>query len=128
MDAEALGSGIVAYQRQARFAGTTEMAFLGAPECDVSFLKVGDEILQSDIPCPEGALSYDDIYTEYERVSGRTLRHIPYFELFTAFRSAIISILAMKHFPPEVLDRFLPALRRSVALCVERARRMGIAC
>jgi aminoglycoside phosphotransferase (APT) family kinase protein len=105
-----------------------EMAFLGAPECDLSFLRVGDQILQGDIPCPEGALSYDEIYAEYERASGRTLRHLPYFELFTAFRSAIISILAMKHFPPEVLEQFLPALKRSVALCMERARRLGVAC
>jgi len=99
-----------------------EMAFLGPPECDVSFLRVGDEILQDDVPCPEGALTYDEIYAEYERISGRTLRHMPYFELFTAFRSAIISILAMKHFPAEVLEQFLPVLERSVMLCVERAR------
>lgn len=103
-----------------------EMAFLGTPECDLAFLKLGDDILQSDVPWPVGFLSYDDMRAEYERFSGRTLRHMDYFELFTAYRMAVINILAMQHFPPEVLAAFLPVLERGPKRCLERAEAMNI--
>lgn len=103
-----------------------EMAFLGAPECDLSFLKMGDAIIQHDTPWPEGALSYDEMRAEYERISGRTLRHMDYFELFSAYRMAVLNVLAMKHFPAEVLEAFLPVLQRGPAICLARAREMGV--
>jgi hypothetical protein len=49
-----------------------------------------------------------------------------YFELFTALRLAVINVLAMQHFPPEVLAAYLPILQRGPQLCLERARAMGI--
>lgn len=104
-----------------------EMAFLGAPECDISFLKVGDAILLDGVPWPEGVATYDEMRTEYERVSGRKLRHMDYFELFSAFRLAVINVLAMKHFPPEQMAVFLPVLRRGPDLCVARAAALGVA-
>jgi aminoglycoside phosphotransferase (APT) family kinase protein len=104
-----------------------EMAFLGAPECDISFLKVGDAILLSGVPWPEGVLSYDEMRAEYERVSGRKLRHMEYFELFSAFRLAVINVLAMKHFPAEILESFMPILVRGPELCLARARALGVA-
>jgi aminoglycoside phosphotransferase (APT) family kinase protein len=103
-----------------------EMGFLGAPECDVSFIKVGDAIMQSETPWPQGALGYDEMRAEYERVSGRTLRHMEYFELFSAYRLAVINVLAMKHFPKEMLDAFMPVLRRGPALCLARAGALGV--
>ena len=103
-----------------------EMAFLGAPECDVSFLEVGDTILQSETPWPEGALSYDEMREEYERASGRKLLHRDYFALFTAYRTAVINVLAMKHFPAEVLASFMPVLERGPRLCIERARALHV--
>jgi aminoglycoside phosphotransferase (APT) family kinase protein len=103
-----------------------EMGFLGTPECDLSFIKVGDAIMQSETPWPEGALSYDEMRAEYERISGRTLRHMEYFELFSAYRVAVINVLAMKHFPQEVLTAFMPVLRRGPMLCLERAAALGV--
>lgn len=103
-----------------------EMAFLGTPECDLSFLKLGDAILQSEVPWPEGVLTYAEMRTEYERFTGRTLRHMDFFELFTAYRLAVINVLAMQHFPPEVLASYLPILERGPKLCVERAKATNI--
>jgi len=105
-----------------------EMAFIGAPETDVCFGRIGDESLQGDMPPPEGALDYDDLYAEYERVSGHKLQHMPYFEMFASYRGAVISVLAMNHFPPEILEKLMWALERSVTLCEGRARSMRINC
>ncbi|WP_299694096.1 phosphotransferase family protein [Hydrocarboniphaga sp.] len=103
-----------------------EMAFLGSPECDLAFLKCGDQILQSETPWPEGAISYDEMYVEYERFSGRKLKHMDYFEFFCNYRMAVINVLAMGHFPPEVLESFMPVLRRGPELCFKRAQELGI--
>ncbi|HEY2658338.1 MAG TPA: phosphotransferase family protein [Caulobacteraceae bacterium] len=104
-----------------------EMAFLGAPECDITFLKIGDEILLDAVPWPEGALIYDEMRAEYERYSGRPLRHVEYFELFASYRLAVINVLAMKHFPKEVLESFMPVLKRGPELCLQRAKALGAA-
>jgi aminoglycoside phosphotransferase (APT) family kinase protein len=104
-----------------------EMAFLGTPECDLSFLKLGDGILQSEVPWPEGVLTHAEMRVEYELISGRPLLHMDYFELFTSYRLAVINVLAMQHFPPEVLAAYLPILERGPKLCLERARDMNIA-
>lgn len=105
-----------------------EMAFLGAPEADVTFLKVGDSIMLSEVPFPEGVLTYDEMRTEYERISGRKLKNIDYFELFTSFRVAVINMLAMKHFPSEALEALTPIFERGPELCFARAESMGINC
>jgi aminoglycoside phosphotransferase (APT) family kinase protein len=102
-----------------------EMAFLGTPECDMSFMKIGDAILLDGVPWPEGALTHDEMRAEYESFSGHKLRHMEYFELFSTYRLAVINVLAMKHFPPEVLDTFMPVLSRGPELCVARARAIG---
>jgi aminoglycoside phosphotransferase (APT) family kinase protein len=98
-----------------------EMAFLGARECDLTFQTLGDGILHVDTPWPDGALTYDESLAEYERFSGRAPRHLEYFELFSAYRLAVINVLAMKHFPPEALAMLLPILERGPKLCLERA-------
>lgn len=104
-----------------------EMAFLGAPEADITFLKVGDSILLSEVEFPKGVLSYDEMRAEYERISGRTLKHIDYFELFSIFRLGIINVLAMKHFPAEMLQALMPVFKRGPDLCFEKAASMGVA-
>lgn len=98
-----------------------EMAFLGTPECDLSYLEIGDSILQGKTLRPEGVLTHAEMQAEYERVSGRKLRHMPYFLLFTSYRIAVINVLAMKHFPPDVLAAFMPVLESGPSLCLARA-------
>lgn len=102
-----------------------EMSFLGAPECEVCYLMIGDQMVQSDVAPLEGVPDYEAFKREYERVSGRTLKHMPYFEVHTFFRVAVINVLAMAHFPPEILQNFMPILERGPRLCVERARALG---
>ncbi|WP_158250710.1 phosphotransferase family protein [Novosphingobium sp. HII-3] len=103
-----------------------EMAFLGAPEADLAFLKVGDSILLSGVAFPHGVLTYEEMRAEYERISGRTLKHIDYFELFAIYRLGIINVLAMKHFPVEMLEALLPVFRRGPDLCFAKAASMGV--
>lgn len=103
-----------------------EMSFLGPRECDLAYLKMGDAILLDGVPWPDGVLTYDEMRAEYERVSGRELRHMDYFELFASYRMAVINVLAMKHFPPEVLDVYAPVLKRGPALCLDHARVLGV--
>lgn len=103
-----------------------EMAFLGAPEADLVYLAIGDRILMDGLPRPEGVLSPREMYAEYEHYSGRKLGNIEYFELFTYFRLAIINVLCMKHFSPEVRGALMPIMARGPELCFESARSMGI--
>ncbi len=102
-----------------------EMSFLGTPECDLSFLVAGDDVIGAEIPWLEGALSFEEMFDEYERVSGHKLRHMDYFLLFSAYRVAVINVLAMKHFPPDALVAFMPTLERGPKLCVARAKALG---
>jgi aminoglycoside phosphotransferase (APT) family kinase protein len=103
-----------------------EMAFLGSPECDLTFFELGSEIIGDDVPLPEGVPSYAEIFEQYERLSGRKLRHMDYFALFSSYRLAVINVLCMTHFPPEVLEALMPTLQKGPALCLQRAKVMGI--
>lgn len=104
-----------------------EMSFLGAPEAEVCYLMIGDQMIQSDVPPLEGVPDYEAFKREYEQVSGRKLKHMPYFELHTLYRVAVINVLAMAHFPPEILQSFMPILERGPALCIAHARTLGAA-
>lgn len=105
-----------------------EMAFLGTPECDLSFIHIGDQIIQYDVPPLEGTLSYAERIAEYERVSGRKLENMPYFELFSAYRLAVINILTFKHFPEPVLLQLLPIIERGPRIAADLAAGLGIEC
>lgn len=103
-----------------------EMSFLGPREADLAFLKMGDAILLDGVPWPEGVLTYEEMRAEYENASGYKLRHMDYFELFASYRLAVINVLAMKHFPPEVLSAYAPVLKRGPMLCLDHARGLGV--
>ena len=102
------------------------MSFLGTRECDVAFMYIGDQILLDGVPVPEGCLSYEERKAEYEQMTGHKLQHLAYFELFVAYRLGIINVLAMNHFPPEVLESFGPVMRRGPAICRARAEALGV--
>lgn len=105
-----------------------EMSFLGTRECDLTFIYIGDQILHRDVPWLEGALTYSERLFEYQRISGRELKNIPYFELFSAYRVAVINILTFKHFPPDVLKQLLPILERGSKIAAELAEKVGVTC
>jgi aminoglycoside phosphotransferase (APT) family kinase protein len=88
-----------------------EMAYLGAPEGDLVARQSSDVNFQSDVEWPEGAPSHEEMFAEYERISGRKLRHLDYFRLFCAYRSVVITVLALGHFPEAVRASFLPHLQ-----------------
>jgi aminoglycoside phosphotransferase (APT) family kinase protein len=87
-----------------------EMAYLGAPEADLVARQSSDISFAPDDQWPEGAPSYEEMIAEYERVSGRKLRHLDYFRLFCAYRSLVITVLALGHFPEAVRASFQPHL------------------
>ena len=81
-----------------------EMAFIGAPECDIAMV---DLTLTSMTPeLPDGFPSLEEIHREYEKQSGHTLRHMDYYSLFALYRGATILTIARRHFPPEFLPTF----------------------
>lgn len=104
-----------------------EMAFLGAPEADLTFLKIAGDIMMSEVPYPEGVHSYEEMLAEYERISGRPIKYLPYFELFTSYRVGIITVLSIPHFSEEALAGLMPIFERGPAQCLARAAAMGIA-
>ena len=69
--------------------------------------------------------TYAEMRAAYEKQTGYKLRNMEFFELFAAFRLAVINVLAMKHFPAEVLELYGPVLRRGPEICLERARVLG---
>lgn len=87
-----------------------EMAYLGAPEADLVARQASDISFAPDDRWPDGAPTYDEMIAEYERISGRKLRHLEYFRLFCAFRSLVITVLALGHFPEDVRASFQPHL------------------
>lgn len=103
-----------------------EMAFLGTPECDLTFLEVGSEIVGDDIPIPAGVPDYSQMFRIYEELTGYQLQNLDYYRLFAAYRLAVINVLAMKHFPEEVLKVFMPTLEKGPSLCLARADALGV--
>lgn len=105
-----------------------EMSFLGTPECDLSFIHIGDQIIQHGLDPLEGTLSYSERLAEYERISGRKLSNLPYYELFTAYRLAVINVLTFRHFPAPVLEKLLPVIERGPRIAAELAGALGVEC
>ncbi len=103
-----------------------EMAFIGHPECDLAMFVVGNESLQSGVQRPEGTFSDAEFVSEYERASGTRIRDWPYYELFATYRSAVITLLARKHFHGDFLERFNQLACRSVEATLERGAALGI--
>lgn len=83
-----------------------EMAFLGAPELDLAARRSTDDAVPG--PALDGAPTHDELWAEYERVSGRKLKNMPYFMLFVAYRSSVILSLTLRHYPDSVRPSFVP--------------------
>jgi aminoglycoside phosphotransferase (APT) family kinase protein len=103
-----------------------EMAFIGAPECDLTYLVLSMTSLGAEFPAGVPAIA--ELYAQYERISGTRLENLLYFELFAYFRVAVIFQLAARHFPPEFRPTFdtynasmLTKLQRSAELAGARA-------
>lgn len=96
-----------------------EMGFIGAPEADLAYAASSMAALGTEMP--EGVPTAQEMFAEYERVSGRTLNDMPYYTLFFHFRLSAILNLGMRAFPPEYRQPFQAYIDRSEAQLFERA-------
>lgn len=101
-----------------------EMSFLGTPECDLTYFNIAEQFFSGD-PWLDGALTIEECYSEYERLSGRKLRHIDYFNVFGAYRLGVINVLCKRAFSEEVLGIYLPVLNRGMGIVMSLARSVG---
>ena len=74
-----------------------EMAALGAPEADLAWMLFmhaffADLAAQMGLPGIPGFLQRDSVVANYQELSGRSVRDLAYYEVFTALRYGIISI------------------------------------
>lgn len=81
-----------------------EMAFIGAPECDIGMVELTLTSMTRELP--EGFPSLEEIHAEYEAHSGHSLRHMGYYSLFALFRGSTILTIARPHFPQDFLPTF----------------------
>jgi aminoglycoside phosphotransferase (APT) family kinase protein len=100
-----------------------EMAFIGTPECDLTYALMGMSSLSTDFP--DGVPTPEEMLVEYERVSGRTLRDLPYYTVFCHYRLAVILNLGMRAFPPDFQVTFQAYIDGSEAKLFEHARSAG---
>jgi prepilin-type processing-associated H-X9-DG protein len=101
-----------------------EMAFLGAPECDLTYMAMTLE--SSGLAFPEGAVSVNELFKTYEKASGHQLKNMEYFGLFTYFRAAVILTLGLRHKPAEFRPAYIEHARGMRMKLAERARAVGL--
>lgn len=114
------------------FAGTDisavidwEMAFIGTPECDLSYAVAGMAALTDEFP--EGVPTSEEILAEYERISGTALESMPYYRLFTLYRIVLIHFLGLRAFPSDFQSAFAAYLDSLIAKLWAAAADVGAA-
>lgn len=101
-----------------------EMAFIGTPECDLTYAILGMSSLTSDFP--EGVPSPEEMLSEYEQFSGRRLQHMDYYRLFTLYRIVCTHILGMRAFPDDFRTAFADYVDSLIARMNDQARLLGV--
>jgi aminoglycoside phosphotransferase (APT) family kinase protein len=102
-----------------------EMAFIGTPECDLSYAVLGMAALTGQFP--EGVPSAEEMLAEYERLSGRSLQNMPYYRLFSLYRIVLIHCLGLRAFPPDFQAAFQGYVDSLIAKLMAQARSVGAA-
>ncbi|HEY3653416.1 MAG TPA: phosphotransferase family protein [Steroidobacteraceae bacterium] len=100
-----------------------EMAFIGAPECDIGMVDLTLTSMTAELP--DGFPSLEEIHREYEEQSGHTLRHMDYYTLFALFRGSTILTIARPHFPQEFLPTFDAHTNAVVSRMEKLASKLG---
>jgi aminoglycoside phosphotransferase (APT) family kinase protein len=101
-----------------------EMGFLGAPECDLTYMAMSMTAMVERFP--EGIPSIEELFAAYEQASGHRLQHIEYYSLFAYYRTAIILDLAKGHFPAEFRGSFDAYVDTLTAKLAARANALGL--
>jgi aminoglycoside phosphotransferase (APT) family kinase protein len=102
-----------------------EMAFIGAPECDLTYAVIGMASLTAEFP--DGVPSTAEMLEEYERVSGRSLQNMPYYRLFSLYRIVLTHFLGLRAFPPDFQAAFQGYVDSLIAKLMDQARIVGAA-
>ncbi|MFV8130143.1 phosphotransferase family protein [Streptomyces syringium] len=70
-----------------------EMATLGAPECDLAWYLYTDRYMSEGrgLPRLAGLPDRQETVSRYASLLGRAMRHLPFYEVFAAFRFCLIS-------------------------------------
>lgn len=102
-----------------------EMAFIGTPECDLSYAILGMAALTETFP--EGVPTADEMLAEYERFTGRPLRHMGYYRLFTLYRIVLTHVLGLRAFPADFQAAFQGHVEGLVTKLMNQAREVGAA-
>jgi len=97
-----------------------EMAFIGAPEADLAYglhamEALGDHRL-------DGVPTSEEMVDEYQRLSGRTVRHMDYYRLFALFRVVLILTMGKRAFPPDFQSAFSGYIEQTAARMYEQAK------
>jgi aminoglycoside phosphotransferase (APT) family kinase protein len=101
-----------------------EMSFLGAPECDLTYMAMSMTAMVERFPA--GIPSIEELFAEYEHASGHVLQHIEYYSLFAYYRTAVILDLAKRHFPAEFRASFDAYVDTLTAKLAARATALGV--
>lgn len=81
-----------------------EMAFIGTPECDLTYATHGMASLTADFP--EGVPTREEMYAAYEQASGRKLQHLAYYDVFSLYRIVLTHYLGFRAFPADFRAAF----------------------
>lgn len=102
-----------------------EMAYLGAPEGDLMSRQMSEALLHAGAEWPIGAPTHEEMFDEYQRITGRQLTNLDFHRLFCAYRSLVITILAISHFPEQVRPSFQPHLDHFESLMTDLYRKLS---
>lgn len=100
-----------------------EMAFIGTPECDLTYAIIGMATLTDHFP--EGVPSAEEMLAEYERVTGASLQHLDYYRLFTLYRIVATHALGLRAFPPDFKAAFDGYVAGLVNKLMDQAKKVG---
>lgn len=90
-----------------------EMAFIGTPECDLTYAIRGMAALTSDFP--PGVPTQEEMLRTYESVSGRKLENLEYYDVFSLYRIVLTHILGLRAFPADFRASFAAHVNSLIA-------------
>ncbi len=91
----------------------------------VSYTLLAMSSLTTDYP--EGVPTPDEMIAAYEQASGRTLRNMPYYTLFSLYRLVVIVILGIRAFPDDFKATFQGHVDSLITKMMDQAQLMGVA-
>lgn len=104
-----------------------EMAFIGTPQCDLTYLMVAMGALSPTYP--EGVPTNEEMIAQYERITGVPLTDVDYYMVFTRFRLMMTLFLGMRtkvNLPDDARAAHRQRLDAMVEETIRLARSLGM--